>query len=597
MNIIKDNRLKQLLLLAREAYWQYKWQILALTFFGFIGGILEGVGVNALIPLFSFALGEGGGATDIISQGIERFFGLLNISFTVTYLLIFIGIIFVSKALISLFLIFLKTRIIFDYERSTRQNLFSKIVNSSWPHLIKQKLGHLETIIMVDVPVSSGLFGQLATSIQHLTGLLIYLIVAVNISLSITLATLAVGAILMLFLKPLIFRTKRISFIRTKLLKKIAHHVSENVLGVKTVKTMLAGNGVIDKAFGYFGELRDISVKLDMYKAYINTIIQPLSIIFIAVLFGFTYQSDTFNFAALIAIVYLVQKIFSYIQQMGRNIQTIYANVPHLRAVLDYKKRAEQNEEIDSGNKKFIFNKALKFENVNFRYPEGDWVIKKLNLEIGRGQLIGLIGPSGVGKTTLVDMILRLLEPTKGNIMLDGQDAASVDLSQWRKKIGYVSQDIFLTNDTIEENIRFYDKSITKKDIIEAAKMANIYKFIESTPEKFKTSVGERGQMISAGQRQRIVIARVLARKPELLILDEATSALDNESEVKIQEVIKQLRGKITVLAIAHRLSTVMGSDQLIVLGKKGICEQGTPETLLKDKKSYFSKVYNLRDN
>src|SRR3989338_1414349 len=171
----------------------------------------------------------------------------------------------------------------------------------------------------------------------------------------------------------------------------------------------------------------------------------------------------------------------------------------------------------------------------------------------------------------------------------------SIELTDWRRNIGYVSQDIFLMNDTVANNIRFYDDTVTDKELRVAAKLANIGGFVDTLPQKYETIIGERGVMLSAGQRQRIVIARILARQPELLILDEATSALDNESEIKIQEVIKKLKGKITVLAVAHRLSTVIDSDRLIVLEDGRIVEQGQPAKLLEDKGSYFSKVYNLR--
>ena len=153
-----------------------------------------------------------------------------------------------------------------------------------------------------------------------------------------------------------------------------------------------------------------------------------------------------------------------------------------------------------------------------------------------------------------------------------------------------------LMNDTIANNIRFYNNSITDKDIESAAKAANIYEFIMKCPDGFNTAVGERGVMLSGGEKQRIIIARVLARKPKLLILDEATSSLDNESEIKIKQAINNLKGKITVFVIAHRLSTIINSDRLLVLENGKIIEEGSPNELLKDKKSYFSKVYNIRE-
>ncbi|MBI4778850.1 ATP-binding cassette domain-containing protein [Candidatus Falkowbacteria bacterium] len=237
----------------------------------------------------------------------------------------------------------------------------------------------------------------------------------------------------------------------------------------------------------------------------------------------------------------------------------------------------------------------MEFKNVGFSYDQSKLILKNVSFTIKKGEMVGLIGPSGAGKTTIVDIILRLFNPNKGEISIDGENINKIKINDWRKNIGYVSQDIFLKNDTIANNIKFYNDSITDEEMVEAAKMANIYDFILSCPDKFSTVIGERGFLLSVGQRQRIVIARILARRPEILILDEATSALDNESEVLIQKVIENLKNKITVLLIAHRLSTVMNCTKLLVLQNGEIKEQGSPEELMADPNSYFFKVSNIR--
>ena len=206
-----------------------------------------------------------------------------------------------------------------------------------------------------------------------------------------------------------------------------------------------------------------------------------------------------------------------------------------------------------------------------------------------------MIGPSGAGKTTFVDLLLRLFEPQEGVVLLNGKSASRINLRDWRKNVGYVSQDVFLLNDTIGNNIRFYDDSVSDADLVRAAKMANIYDFIQAQPQKFLTPVGERGLSLSGGQRQRVALARVLARKPKILILDEATSALDNESELLVQKSIEGLKGEVTIIIIAHRLSTVMISDKLVILDKGRILEEGVPAKFLKDQDSYFAKLYNLK--
>jgi len=595
MIFIKDKRINSIINLSRQAFGKYKLQIIVLTILGFLSGILEGIGVNALIPLFSYAINKDKAATDFISRSIEKFFTSLSLEANVNTLLIFIIILFIGRAVISVILNYIKMRIEADYEEKTRQNVFQKILMADWPYLLKQKLGYLETVLIVDVPAGAVLLSEISNAIMIGTSLIIYILVALNISPTVTLTTLIVGAVLLLTFKPFIYKMKQLSYKITALNKELAHHANENIMGIKTVKAAFAEKGVEGKGKDYFAQLKKLRVDISLIKSITRSFIQPVSLIFICAIFYFTYHSPNFNFAALVAIVYLIEKIFTYIQQVQNNLHTINEYVPHLRSVLNYEKKAKDYEEMDRGKKKFVFNKQLQFNHVSFAYNDDRQILTDIDFNIAKGELVGLIGPSGVGKTTLVDLILRLLTPTQGQILLDQQNIKDITLKDWRQKIGYVSQDIFLMNDTVENNIRFYNKTLTKNEIIAVAKMANIYEQIINLPDKFNTIIGERGIMLSVGQRQRIVIARILARQPELLILDEATSALDNESEIKIQEVIKKLKGKITVLVVAHRLSTVIDSGRLIVLEDGRIVEQGPPAKLLEDQGSYFSKVYNLR--
>lgn len=592
---MKDKRLLSIIRLTKRGFGQYKKQIILLTILGFVSGLLEGIGINALIPLFSFVLGEGGGGNDIISQLIEKFFGLVNIDFNITFLLVLIILLFILKAVMTVIIAYLKIKITADYEYKTRKDLFNKILNANWPHLIKQKLGHLETILMIDVKNSGNLLLQISTSIMTLTGLGIYLLIAINISFNITLITLIVGAFLFLVIKPLVYKTKLVAYQRTKLNKEIAHHVNENILGIKTIKTMVVNEDVVKKVDNHFAKLKELVIRTVMLETTSISFLQPASLIFISLIFAYSYKLTDFNLGILVAIIYLIHRIFVYIQQLQRNWHKFNNLYPHLVSVLNYQDKAIGNKEKNTGTKKFQFKKNLVLKNINFSYDSDKQILSDINFSISKGQLVGIIGPSGVGKTTMVDLLLRLLDPTSGQILLDNNDITEINLDDWRRNIGYVSQDIFLMNDTIANNIKFYDDSIGNEKLIEVTKMANIYDLIEDLPDKFETVIGERGVKLSAGQRQRIVIARVLARDPQILILDEATSALDNESEIKIQEVIESLKGRVTVLAIAHRLTTVKDSDKLLVLEDGHISEQGAPQELLKNKESYFSKTYNLR--
>jgi len=288
LSTFTDRRFKVMYRYARKAFGGYKKEIIILTILGFVSGLLEGIGVNALIPLFSFAVGQGQ-ASDPISQMIERFFELTRVPFSVPYLLIFIAILFVGKAFITIRLDLIKLKITHEFEQQMRKKIFRKILASSWPHLIKQKLGHLETILMIDVPAGATLMKHVSGIIIILTGLIVYVIVAVNISFVITVWTLLVGAISFLFIKHLIYRTKILATETAVTNKDSAHHVSENIYGVKTVKSMMIQDGVVRKGDEYFEKLKNLVIKINYYRTITASFIQPVAIIFICVLFALTF--------------------------------------------------------------------------------------------------------------------------------------------------------------------------------------------------------------------------------------------------------------------------------------------------------------------
>jgi ABC-type multidrug transport system fused ATPase/permease subunit len=209
-----------------------------------------------------------------------------------------------------------------------------------------------------------------------------------------------------------------------------------------------------------------------------------------------------------------------------------------------------------------------------------------------KGEAVGIIGPSGAGKTTIVDLLLRLYSPSSGKILLDGAPIEEIQLSDWRRRVVYVPQDVFLLNGSVAENIKFFDESITDKEVEEAARRAHIYEFLASLPDGFASKAGERGSRFSGGERQRIALARALARKPSILILDEATSALDADAEAAIKETLKSLRGEVTLVVIAHKPSSIDYVDRLVAIRGGAVVEEGNPAELLSRKDSYFRRIY-----
>ena len=256
----------------------------------------------------------------------------------------------------------------------------------------------------------------------------------------------------------------------------------------------------------------------------------------------------------------------------------------------------EEEPEKDSENAVDIKNVKgdISFENVTFAYDGGRVVLNNISFDVPCGKTVALVGGSGGGKTTVCHLVPRFYGIEKGRITLDGIDIKNITLESLRKNIGIVQQDVFLFTGSIYENIAYGKQDATKDEVISAAKLAKIDEFIESLPDKYDTYVGERGIKLSGGQKQRIAIARVFLKNPPVLILDEATSALDNITEAQIQQSLSELSEGRTVIVVAHRLSTVRNADNIIVLDRSGIVEEGNHTQLIEKGGAYAEMLHNI---
>ncbi len=241
------------------------------------------------------------------------------------------------------------------------------------------------------------------------------------------------------------------------------------------------------------------------------------------------------------------------------------------------------------------FRESIEYDGVSFSYPGAARpALNAVSFRVQRGQTVSFVGSSGAGKSTMMELLPRLYDVSAGAIRIDGHDLRELSLAELRTKIGVVSQDVFLFNATIRENIAYGRPDAPLERVIEVSKAANADEFISSLPEGYDTPIGERGVMLSGGQRQRIAIARALLSDPPILIFDEATSNLDNESEYLVQQAVENLLAGRTVFMIAHRLSTVYRSDEILVLDQGRIAERGTHQELL-DNGQIYRKLYEMQ--
>jgi ABC-type bacteriocin/lantibiotic exporter with double-glycine peptidase domain len=352
--------------------------------------------------------------------------------------------------------------------------------------------------------------------------------------------------------------------------------ISETIGGIKDLKILGRESAYLnsfDKPSENFSSCQATSQTLSQVPQYIVEVVAFGSLLVMSM---YTIVSNEADLGTMLPILGLYAlgalKLKPSLQQIYSAVSSLRFGKPALEIILkDLKQKSEQEISISNDFERLSFKNEIKLKNITFMYPSKEVsALKDISIEIKANSTIGIIGTTGAGKSTLVDIILGLLTPTSGDIVVDGNVLDSANIRQWQNTIGYVPQSIFLADDTIASNIAFgVDKEhVDMAQVKSVSQMAQVHEFVSELEKGYDTIIGERGVRLSGGQRQRLGIARALYHNPELLVLDEATSALDNQTEAEVMKAINNMSGRKTIIMIAHRLSTVEKCDKVIKLQK-----------------------------
>lgn len=478
----------------------------------------------------------------------------------------------------------------------TQNRLHHHILFMPVSYFHKESSGVVISRVINDVRMLGSLFSNvIKTAIVEIPTIIVLLGIAFYRKWDLTLLSIMMVPFIAYSTRKFGKRVKKRSLEAQSKISYLTQRLGETIIGVKVIKVFNRETYRDEKFVAENRRVYRETTKVIKLKESTKLLIDVVTGIAIGLVLwygGSQVRNGTItsgDFASIIAAIYMV---FTPVKKLGDAytfLQEIRAAIERIETVLFTKKEGTGTVVVNE------IGKGIFFKNVSFAYSSNkNLILKNITLEIKAGEVIAVVGPSGAGKTSLVDLLPRFYEPTEGSIKIDGIDLKDIDLKSLRKLIGIVSQDIILFNDTVRENIAFGNKDAGLDEIKKAAEMAYASEFVEKFPEGYDTIIGERGLKLSGGQRQRIAIARAILKNPPLLILDEATSSLDTVSESLVQKALEGLMKNRTTIVIAHRISTIKNADRIIVLEDGMISDIGTHEELLSRGDTYSKLCVNF---
>jgi ATP-binding cassette subfamily C protein len=552
----------------------YRVQTLLMLLALLLSGIAEGVGLSALLPLLNIALGAdsaqalAGVPAATQSEFESTVLGILGsfgIAVTLGNMLLIIS---VGVAFKSIFLLLAQRQVGYTAAQvgtDLRLEMLRAVLRSKWEYFLHQPIGKLTNSLATEAQRSSASFVHGATAITYLIQAIIYGAVAFALSWQASMAAIGAGIFVIGLSHFLVRVTRKAGKKQTNLLTSLMANLTDTLQSVKPLKAM-AREHLADSVLAHdTGKLNKALRRQVLSGAVLDSAQELMFTLFICLGVYVALELFAMDLPTVMVLVVGLGRAFSFLGKVQKQYQKLVQGESAYWAMKDSIAEATASAEKLDGGIAPSFDRSIEFNHVGFNYDHHK-VFEDLSLQFQAGSLTTLVGPSGAGKTTIIDLTIGLLRPHAGSILMDGKPLQELDIKAWRSMIGYVPQDTVLLHDSILHNITLGDPGLSEEDAEHALRAAGAWEFVAPMPKRMDTVVGERGGKLSGGQRQRIVIARALINQPRLLILDEATSALDPESEEAVRQTMEKLKGQLTILAISHNRAMVQAADQVYQL-------------------------------
>jgi len=561
-----------------------------------ISGTAEGFGLSLFIPLLHMM---GGNKLVELPRPFPEFVvGMEQIGWNVTtttllpiiiaFSLFAIGINYIQRKI----LIISKER----YALRLRDSLFGSLVNANWTYSSNQSHGEFVNQFTLECSRSGNALNAELMAVATISQILLLAGFSILISWKLMIITTVFGLIIFMVIHPLTKKGKILGELTSKTNRDLSFFSLEYLRNLKIVKSMAGQEFAkkflykVDEAYCF------VTIRSELNSARVQALVQAFPVILLGSLIYISFELLNLPVSLILVFMLFMMRIAPRMGQLQQYLQTYYQRSPAVKVVANAINSCSANIEFLNPDGAYFerIEDAIDLTDVSYTYPESEKpAIKNVSISIPCNKMVAIVGISGAGKSTLIDILAGLRVPDSGHVSVDGVELSRLNLISWRKKLGIVTQDASVFNTNLRENLDLFDAGASPVEIQNAISISHLTDVVEEMSQGLDTELGENGIRLSGGQKQRVVLARAVIRKPELLLLDEATSALDNESERFVQDAINNLVHTMTIVVIAHRLSTVRRADNIFVMNDGEIVESGTYNQLM-EQGGRFAELRNL---
>ncbi|SDZ34348.1 ABC transporter ATP-binding protein [Bacillus sp. 166amftsu] len=591
--------MRNILYFTKQLY-SFTGNILIINLLGMVSvSLVEGIGILLLIPMLSISgianMNEKASPLSGALGFLSDFPATLGLPLVLGIYIVLV----VGQAVLQSNITIRNAKIQIRFINHLRLETYRGLLQANWSFFVKKRKSDLINSLTTElgrVSAGTNLFLQLLTSLIFT---FIQIGLAFWLSADITLFVLCCGVVLAFFSRRFIKKSKRLGGRTSENSKAYLAGITDHFNGIKDIKSNLLEQSRYMWLRNWTEDVEREQLAYIKVRNNSQLFYKIASAISIALLILLSVKLFRTQTEQLLLIILIFSRLWPRFSGIQSNMEQIAANLPAFKALLDLQEECKKSIELQDVEQNYNFLKPIQIEqsiecrNISFRYNKQDsiYALKNINLSIPSNCMTAISGRSGAGKSTLIDIVMGLLQPESGQLLIDNKPLTSKNLLSLRKSISYVSQDPFLFNASIRDNLRMVEPDASEEQIWEALDFSASAEFVSRLPQGLDTLIGDRGVKLSGGERQRLVLARAILRKPSILVLDEATSALDAENEAKIQEALERLKGSMTIIVIAHRLSTIRKADQVIVMDQGQIIQSGGFTQLAKDKSGLFSSL------